>query len=98
MIGQSLKMITKKAAVEEGTIVYNLIFKNAMYSVECYVEGSDYTMDWQDNSFVRDKKNYCYIEDITEDEGEAETFLKQMVKGEVLPIHIKNMVEDYFGK
>lgn len=98
MIGQSLKTITKKAALEDGTVVYNLIFKNAMYSVECYVEGSDYSVDWQANSLVRDRKNYCYIEDITEDEGEAETFLKQMVKGKVLPVHMKDMAEDYFGK
>lgn len=72
--------------MEELQLVYRLIFKNALYSIECFVEGS------------KDKKNYCYIEDITDDEGEAEDFLKKIVKGKVFPIHIKDMVEDCFGK
>lgn len=86
MTGQLLRSNTTKVTAEEVTVIYNLIFKNAMYSIEGYIEGSE------------DKKNYCYIEDVTDDEGEAEAFLKQMVKGEVLPIHIEDMAEDYFGK
>lgn len=84
MIEQSLKLNT---TVNKGPdrVVYRLIFKNALYSIECYIEGSE------------NKNNYCYIENITDDEGEAETFLKLMIKGMVLPIHMKDIAEDYFG-
>jgi hypothetical protein len=84
MIEQSLRSSLKSTKAEEIQVVYHLIFKNALYSMECYVEGS------------KDKKDYCYIEDITDDEGEAEAFLKHLVKGKVLPVHIKDMAEDYF--
>jgi hypothetical protein len=70
---------------ENTLVVYNLIFKNALYSFECYREGCDM------------HNNYCYIEILTEDEGEAETFLKLMAKGRVFPVHIKDIAEDYFG-
>lgn len=69
---------------ENIQIIYNLVFKNALYSLECYKEDCD-------NS---DPKNYCYIEDFTDDEGEAEAFLLQMAKGKVFPVHIKDLVED----
>ncbi len=85
MIEQSLKLNTT-IMVDNNQIVYHLIFKNAFYSIECYIEGSE-----------RNKRSYCYIEDITDDEGEAEIFLKLMIKGKVLPLHIKDMAEDYFG-
>lgn len=86
MIEQSLKSSTKKVNVENLQVVYHLIFKNALYSIECYVEGSE------------NKNNYCFVENITEDEGEAEVFLDLMVKGKVHPIQIKDMAEDYFGR
>jgi hypothetical protein len=85
MIEESLKSSTKKVKVENIQVVYNLIFKNALYSLECFTEGSE----------VPD--NYCYIEDFTDDEGEAEAFLHLIVKGKVFPVHIKDMVEDYFS-
>ncbi len=86
MIEQSLKLKTKRITVENILVVYNLIFKNALYSIECYIEGN------------RKQNNYSFVENITEDEGEAEFFLELMAKGRVLPIHIKDMKEDYFGK
>ena len=72
--------------VDNLQVVYNLIFKNTLYSIECYKE--DYDMD--------NNVNYCLIEDITDDEGEAETFLRMMAKGKVYPVHISAMAEDYF--
>lgn len=86
MIEQLQNTYKKTIKDEETQVVYNLIFENALYSLECYKDGSN------------DRKNYCYIENITDDEGEAEAFLKQLAKGQVLPIHIKDMAEDYFGK
>jgi len=85
MIVKSLKSITKSTKAEDIQVIYRLIFKNAFYSMECFVDSSE------------DSKDYCYIEDITDDEGEAETFLKQVSKGKVLPIHIKDIAKDYFS-
>lgn len=86
MIELSLKSNSKVEKSENIQVVYNLIFKNALYSLECYKEGSN----------KEDLNNYCFIEEITDDEGEAEAFLHIMAKGKVFPVHIKDMVEDYF--
>ena len=85
MIGKSLRSSERRTKAEDIQVVYHLIFRNAYYSFESYIEGSE------------NQKNYCYIENITDDEGEAEAFLKLMVNGTVLPLHMKDMVEDYFG-
>lgn len=87
MIDQTLKSSTKIITKEEIQVVYNLIFRNALYSLECYKEGSS----------TLDPNNYCLAENITDDEGEAEAFLYLMAKGKVLPIHIKDMAENYFN-
>ena len=84
VIEHSIKCITKKAEVKNIKIVYNLLFTNAYYSLECYKEESD----------IKDPINYCFVEDFTEDEGEAQAFLIQMAKGKVYPVHIKDLVED----
>lgn len=86
MVEQSLNTYGKTIKDEETQVVYKLIFKNAFYSLECYMEDADTS------------SNYCYIENLTEDEGEAEVFLKQMAKGQVSPIHIKDIAEDIFGR
>lgn len=86
MIEKSLKSRIKRTKAEDIQVVYHLIFKNALYSLECFVDSSE------------NDKDYCYIEDMTDDEGEAEAFLKLIAKGKVLPIHIKDMVGDYFRK
>jgi hypothetical protein len=84
---QSLRTITTSVHEMDNEIVYNLIFKNALYSLECIVEGG--------NSNNK-SSNYCFVENITEDEGEAEVFLRRLIKGKVFPVHIKDLVEDYF--
>lgn len=86
MIEQVLKSNTKRTNMEDIQVVYRVLFKNALYSMECYVEGNT------------DKNNYCYIENITEDEGEAETFLKLISNEKVLPVHVKDIAEDFLGK
>jgi hypothetical protein len=86
MIEQSLKRYNKTIKDETIQMVYNLVFNNSFYSLECYREG------------LEGEKDYCYIENMTDDEGEAENFLHLMAKGKVFPVHIKEMAEDYFGK
>ncbi|NLJ97313.1 MAG: hypothetical protein GX321_09180 [Clostridiales bacterium] len=84
---QSIKTKTTFVLHEDVQIVYNLIFKNALYSLECYKEGGDVNL----------ANDYSYVENITDDEGEAELFLKQLEKGKAFPVHIKDLVVDYFG-
>lgn len=79
------RMSIASIAKDDIIIKYNIIFKNALYSLECYKEGSD--MD----SIM----DYCFIEDFTDDEGEAESFLHRIARGTALPVHIKDLVEDF---
>lgn len=84
---QSLRTITTSSRENEVEIIYNLIFKNTLYSLECRrVGGND-----------SGPNNYCFLENITEDEGEAEDFLQRLVKGKAFPVHIKDLVDDYFN-
>lgn len=86
MVEQMLKSNTRTIHTEDIQVVYNLIFKNALYSLECYKAGTDGS----------EPKDYSLVEDITDDEGEAEAFLHLMAKGKVLPVHIFDMAQDYF--
>ena len=82
-----MQSITKTTSLikEDVQIIYNLIFKNALYSLECYKVGEN----------INDMNNYSFVENITDDEGEAEVFLKRLVKGKAFPVHIKDLVEDF---
>lgn len=86
MIGRTMKTITALNSKKDVQVVYRLVFKNTLYSLECFKEGST----------NQDISNYCLVDDITDDEGEAEAFLGRMVKGKVFPVHIIEMAEDYF--
>jgi hypothetical protein len=86
MVEHLLKSDTRTVQQENIRVVYNLIFRNALYSIECYKENSD----------LKNSMNYCLLEDITDDEGEAESFLQRMARGKVLPVHIHDMVVDFF--
>lgn len=84
MTQQPHMMPYKTKVNEDDHIIYNIFFKNAYYDLESYKE------DWTDN------KDYCYIEKLTDDEGEAETFLQLLLKGKVYPVHISELAQDYF--
>lgn len=84
---QSLRTKTTSAREKEIVIIYKLIFRNALYSLECLREGGN----------NEEPNNYCFAENITEDEGEAEVFLQKIIKGKAFPVHIKDLVEDYFN-
>lgn len=83
---QSLNNYKKTMTDECTKVVYNLFFKNALYSLESYKENYE------------EIHHYSIIENLTEDEGEAETFLKMIAIGKVSPLHIKEIAEDYFRK
>lgn len=82
---QSIKTKTTFVIKEKVQIVYNLVFENALYSLECYRDGGNV-------SLVND---YSYVENITDDEGTAEMFLKLLEKGKAFPVHIEALVEDF---
>lgn len=83
---QSLRTKTTSVRENDIEIIYNLIFKNAFYSLECIRVGGNNELN-----------NYCLSENITDDEGEAEVFLQKLTKGKVFPVHIKDIVEDCFN-
>ena len=85
MIDKPFKTVTAKLN-DELQVVYNLIFQNAYYSLECYIKGSN----------PKEAGRYCLVENFTDDEGEAETFLRRLSKGKVYPVHIKDLAEDFF--
>lgn len=85
MIEPSRKSLTV-VLKDDVQVIYNLFFKNALYSLECYIAGSN----------QKDVNHYYLAENVTDDEGEAEMFFQKMAKGKVLPVHIKDMVDDYF--
>lgn len=86
MVEHLLKSNTRTIHTENIEVVYNLIFQNALYSLECYKENTNWS----------NPNNYCLVEDITDDEGEAESFLHLMAKRKVFPVHIFDMARDYF--
>jgi len=84
-----MQSITTKTICDrnkEVEIIYNLVFQNALYSLEC--------IRVSENN--NELNNYCFIENITEDETEAENCLQTVAKGKVFPVHIKDVIEDYF--
>lgn len=87
MLIQSQKVKINTMNEARVDVVYNLIFKNALYSLECL----------KLNGNKQNSRDYCFVENITEDEGEAEVFLQLMRNGMVLPVHISDLVEDYFN-
>lgn len=86
MIERSLKTSTKVETTENIEVIYNLIFKNALYSLECF----------KGRGNQKNPNSYCLAENITDDEKQAEAFLSLMAQNKVLPVHINDMVDDYF--
>lgn len=86
MIKHILKTKVQLDATEHVEVFYSLIFENALYSLECYKNRMD----------NESPNNYCIAENITDDEKEAEEFLSLMANGKVMPVHMNDMVEDYF--
>lgn len=68
------------------SLVYNLYFKNALYSLECKKQ----TME------KPNERNCYYLEEFTEDEGEAEYFFHRITEGRVYPIHVRDIALDMF--
>ena len=80
-------LIKAMSVYNQEELIYNLIFKNAFYSLECFKKGK-----CKENLL-----NYCFVENITDDEGEAEFFFKIVTKGKVLPVHIEEVAKDYLA-
>lgn len=86
MIKHTLKTKIQLDTTEHVEVYYNLIFKNALYSLECY----------KGRMVNRCPNNYCIVENITDDEEQAEEFLSLMADDKVMPVHINDIAEDFF--
>jgi hypothetical protein len=84
IMAQALDTICKTIKDEEIQVVYKLIYKDSEYGIECLREG------------MEGRGSYCRLENLTEDEYEAERFLQLVAEGKVYPIHIRDLAEDYF--
>ncbi len=67
-------------------IVYNLTYQNSLYGIECYTQGSDY----------KAPNNYCNVVDFTNNEDAANKIMSKLVIGKVMPVHIQDIIMDYF--
>ena len=72
---------------DEVVVCYNLTSDGNQYNVECYVE----------NAGEKNRKTYNEIKGFTKDRETGVKFLKMIAEGEVLPIHLKDILEDYFA-
>lgn len=83
---QTIRSKTVYERKKDVELIYNLIFQNALYSIECIRVGGS----------VNEDNDYCFIENITDDETDAEYGLHTLAKGKVFPVHIKDVIDDLF--
>jgi len=87
MIERSYKKHIQVDAQRELIVCYYLVSEGEKYNVECYVE----------NEEVWDEMSYCKIDGFTKNKELGLKFLEVIAKGEVLPIHVSDIMEDYFA-
>ena len=87
MVEISYKKHIRVNEERELIVCYNLISEGMKYDVECYVE----------NEERKDEMSYCKIDDFTRDRNQGMKFVDVIAKGEVLPIHVPDIMEDYFA-
>lgn len=72
---------------KHSKITYHLFEHNHHYAVECYRAHSD----------KKNPKNYCILENLTEDEEKANEFIQILYQDQVLPLHIADVASDFFS-
>ena len=72
----------------ELIVCYNLISKGNQYDVECYIENAEH----------RNNTAYSEVKDFTKDREIGINFVEMIAKGEVLPVHLGDILEDYFAR
>ena len=65
-------------------MVYNMTCANTLYGIECYKAGTDFSKPL----------NYAHVKDITSDEQFTVNLIKKLAAGNVMPIHIGDVVSD----
>lgn len=86
MVEISLNTRVKVSDTRQLLVVYNLIRSGEAYDIECFLDGE----------IAKSSNDYCYIKGITKEKEVAGNFIHKLAKGQVLPIHIKDIVEDEF--
>lgn len=69
------------------SVTYNLTHSASLYGIECYIDGADHSLD----------TNYCYVRNITSDGEFAKELLYKLAQGEVLPIHVADIIQDLYS-
>lgn len=86
MVEISYKKHVKVNESKELVVCYNLISEGKKYHVECYVE----------NAKEKDNTTYCEMKDFTRNRQKGFQFVEMIAKGEVLPVHVLDIMEDFF--
>ncbi|MEG1869348.1 MAG: DUF6514 family protein [Oscillospiraceae bacterium] len=70
----------------QKTIVYNLIKEGSLYSIECYIAGSNQDIP----------HNYGCTDSFSQSEEFANQVFDRIVCGKVFPIHIQDIIMNFF--
>lgn len=87
MVEISYKKSIQVDESKELVVWYNLTSEGNQYNVECYVE----------NGENKKKASYSEIKNFTSNREEGVKFVEMIAKGEVLPVHLEDILEDYFA-
>lgn len=69
-------------------IIYHLFEHDHHFGIECY----------KSHCNKSNPMNYCFVDNITEDEDEAKHFVQDICNRQVFPLHIADIATDYFAK
>ena len=73
-------------SVSRVNITYNLISDGRYYGIECYKEGAS----------CDNLRDYSSVSRITKERKETEKILQLLIEKNVFPVHLKDVIEDFF--
>lgn len=72
--------------VNKVNITYNLISDGRYFGIECYKEGAS----------CENPREYSSVLQITKNREKAEKILQTIIEKDVFPVHLKDVLQDYF--
>lgn len=87
MVEISYKKHVQVNEKKELIVCYHLLSVDNKYSAQCYVENAEQKND----------STYSEIKDFTRERQVGIDFVDVIAKGEVLPIHLHDVFDDYFA-
>ena len=67
------------------TINYMLLSNGDAFDLECFIGEKN----------PKEEMHYCYVKKFTKDEEFAQQFIQKLADGEVFPIHVQDILEDF---